>query len=353
MALTYAEKIAAENARRLAEKLRADGGHTATGADEAWIQRMRGQGYDERAIQRVIDQAKATDRNYQGDYRGDLLGGDNNMAPLRPAAGAPPSPPPAYQSPTGAPQGMDGYLGHTQQQWDNLWLQGHGYKPRANTSWDWTKVGGGTGTQTVDSGGLPSAGSGLSGKAPPSSGPKGPWLPGATNDEYYSRQFRAITEQRNAHQEAQKAAALRAQAAAANPAPVQPTDWSWARNGKGLPAVDVAPTGQQWNRASWVKPGETTIADIFRQYMGSGGSADNLTGFDINAPHLQDTGWSTVNNPTDLTRLAIGTGGSGNYWDFQNKAIQNMFTQTGVETPEGGGPTAAPGYALPISLAKS
>jgi len=112
-----------------------------------------------------------------------------------------------------------------------------------NNSWDWSKFGGNRGTQTVDSGGLPTTGSGLSGKTPPSTGPKGPWLPGATNDEYYSRQFRAITEQRNAHQEAQKAAAIRAAAAAAAPQQAIRTDWSWANNGAGLPVAPTTETG--------------------------------------------------------------------------------------------------------------
>jgi hypothetical protein len=31
--------------------------------------------------------------------------------------------------------------------------------------------------------------------------------------------------------------------------------------------------------------------------------------------------------------------------------FNNMFNQYGLNTPEGGGPTAAPGYALPVNIA--
>jgi hypothetical protein len=222
------------------------------------------------------------------------------------------------------------------------------------TNWDWSKVGGGTGTQGMD------PNSTVTGPMTEYPGQESPWgqpgRPGG-NKEFYASQFNTLLNQRKLFNQASLAAGLRAKAAADNPQPTGPTDWSWANGGKGLPGVETAggtadnPT--QYSLKDWVHPGQTTNGEIMRQAINSGVlSMEGRPNVDFNAGDWAGTGWSTVNNPTDLIQRALGGVTDTPWGKAQADAINWMYTQQGVGTPNGGGPTAAPGYALPIGAYK-
>ena len=179
------------------------------------------------------------------------------------------------------------------------------------------------------------------------------------NRDFYRQQLNNLRAQEQNYQESAIGAALRRQAAANQPAELPADPFDWAYGGKGLPTVGVAggtvdnPTA--YALRSYVQPGETSNADIVRKYgdFDTGNLerwlAPNEQG---ETPWENQYNWSRASNPQDLINTLSRDPAelaTSNY-DYLSRIYNNMFVQQGIETPEGGGPSAAPGYALPIGV---
>ena len=179
------------------------------------------------------------------------------------------------------------------------------------------------------------------------------------NRDFYRQQLNNLRAQEQGYQEQSIAAALRRDAASRQPAQSPADPFDWAYGGKGLPTVGVAggtvdnPTA--YALRSYVQPGETSNADILRKYgdFDTGNLerwlAPNEQG---ETPWENQYNWSRASNPQDLINTLSRDPAelaTSNY-DFLSRIFNDMFVQQGIETPEGGGPSAAPGYALPIGV---
>jgi hypothetical protein len=234
------------------------------------------------------------------------------------------------------------------------------YAGNGNTSWDWGDF----------ESNLPQA----SEFAPPYTpdytlGEESPWGNSGVeggNDEFYRTQFNNLNRQNQAQQTQAIAAAVRRQFANQNPAEPAPIDWSWANNGQGLPEVVMAggtidnPTAPSVQE--WITPGETTNYEIATRYGGDFANKDyagqsfeqklnswmnpnNPGNYDWNV----DTNWSKGLSAQGLVNKLPGDLVSDNV-EFLSDIYNSMFDEYGVNTPEGGGATAKPGYALPVGV---
>ena len=201
-----------------------------------------------------------------------------------------------------------------------------------------------------------------SGEAPPAFqteywlGEDAPWGNAGVagdNASFYKQQLNNLRAQEQGYQESAIGAALRRQAAANQPAELPADPFDWAYGGKGLPTVGVAggtmdnPTA--YALRSYVQPGETSNADIIRKY-GAFDTGNMERWLADNSDWENKYNWSRANNPQDLINTLSRDPAelaTSNY-DFLSRIYNDMFVQQGIETPEGGGPSAAPGYALPI-----
>ncbi len=175
------------------------------------------------------------------------------------------------------------------------------------------------------------------------------------NRDFYRQQLNNLRAQEQGYQEAAIGAAIRRKAAADAPAQPISDPFDWAYGGKGLPTVSVAggtvdnPT--TYALRSYVKPGETSNADILRQYGGF--DTGNMERWLAENKQFENQyNWSRANNPEELINTLSRDPAelaTSNY-DFLSRIYNNMFIEQGIETPEGGGPSAAPGYALPIGV---
>jgi hypothetical protein len=221
-----------------------------------------------------------------------------------------------------------------------------GYRPPSvgdSTSWDWGQFGSNNPTG-VDN-------------APPYStdftlGEDSPWgnegTPGG-NEEFYNKQFNNLTRQSQAHQQQQMAAGIRRQMAAENPREATEMDWSWANNGQGLPNVDVAGSSDEprYNLREGFDT-NTTNYEIMQAALGAGWN-DNDSGYPVGPdnPQLTGTNWANATNPNDLY-ASMPQGADETWSEMLRKGMNYAFTDGNIESPTGGGPVAAPGYALPI-----
>jgi hypothetical protein len=214
-----------------------------------------------------------------------------------------------------------------------------------NTSWDWSQF----------QSSLP-----RSPDAPPYSanftlGEDSPWgnagTPGG-NEDFYNKQFNNLTAQSQASQNGAISAAMRRQAASENRPEAPAMDWSWANNGQGLPTVQVQGEsgGNDGSRYS-LREGfdsDTTNYEIMQAALGSGWN-DNDSGYPVgpNNPQLSGTNWANASNPNDLY-ASMPQGADETWAEMLRKGMNYAFVDSNIESPAGGGPVAAPGYASPI-----
>lgn len=243
---------------------------------------------------------------------------------------------------------------------------GAGYGGNGNTNWDWSEF----------ESNLPQ----VSEFAPPYTpdytlGQESPWGNSGVeggNDEFYRTQFNNLSRQNQAWQTQALGAAIRRKFNAQNRPEPTPTDWSWANNGQGLPEVVMAggtvdnPTAPLVQE--WITPGETTNYEIAKKYgrtgtWGPGDESGQSKFNDWTAPGAGGAPWETQYNwgksassqnlidKLNLGTEPYGTGevSQGNY-DWLSNIYNQMFDEYGVNTPEGGGATAKPGYALPVGV---
>jgi hypothetical protein len=220
--------------------------------------------------------------------------------------------------------------------------EGGGGGGGGNSSWDWSKF----------QSSLP-----VSPDAPPYSsdftlGEDSPWgnegTPGG-NAEFYNQQFNNLNRQSQNHQKGQVAAALRRMAASQNPQEAPEMDWSWANNGQGLPEVQVQ--GDAGSPRYGLREGfdtNTTNYEIMNAALGAGW-ADQDSGYPVGPdnPQLSGTNWANATSPTDLY-ASMPAGADATWSDMLRKGMNYAFTDNNIESPTGGGPIAAPGYASPI-----
>jgi hypothetical protein len=213
----------------------------------------------------------------------------------------------------------------------------------SNTSWDWSNFGSS----------LPQAGEG----APPYTpdytlGEESPWGTEGSeggNNEFYNKQFNNLTRQSQAHQGQQFAAGLRRLASEQNPKEAPAMDWSWVNNGQGLPEVSVQ--GEVGSPRYGLREGftgDTTNFEIMNAALGAGWN-DNDGGYPISAdnPQLTGTNWANATSPSDLY-ASMPEGADPTWAQMLRKGMNYTFTDSNIESPAGGGPVAAPGYASPI-----
>ncbi len=175
------------------------------------------------------------------------------------------------------------------------------------------------------------------------------------NRDFYRQQLNNLRAQEQGYQQQSIAAALRRDAASRQPDELPADPFDWAYGGKGLPTVGVAggtmdnPTA--YSLRSYVQPGETSNADILRKY-GAFDTGNMERWLADNDQFENQYNWSRASNPQDLINTLSRDPAelaTSNY-DYLSRIYNNMFVQQGIETPEGGGPSAAPGYALPIGV---
>ena len=220
---------------------------------------------------------------------------------------------------------------------------GPGGGGQANTSWDWAGMGGGQQNppgwdyNPVDMSGF---------KMDYALGEDSPWgqqgVPGG-NEDFYATQLNNLRLQKQHEGEATIQAHLRNKWAKEQAPQQQGDPWAWANQGKGLPQVQVGGSGAgQYALQQGITPGETSNADLIRRYGGDRSGewlADN--------PNWETQyNWSRGSDPQALMNT-LSPGLADHNRDYISKIYSQMFTG-GNTTPEGGGPTAAPGYAMPI-----
>jgi len=170
------------------------------------------------------------------------------------------------------------------------------------------------------------------------------------NRDFYRQQLNNLRAQEQGYQQQSIAAALRRKAAADAPAQTPDDPWGWAYGGKGLPSVGVAggtadnPTA--YALRSSITPGETSNADLIRMFGGA--DAGKINSWLSNGSDLENQyNWSRASSPRelidDLSRNQNELATSN--YDWLSGVYNNMFTQQGVETAEGGGPAVIPGFA--------
>lgn len=178
-------------------------------------------------------------------------------------------------------------------------------------------------------------------------GQESPWgVPSVKggNKDFYRNQFLNLLQYDQNFQNNEIAAAIRREAAEKNPLKPAKMDWSWT----DLPEVQVAQKAEggdgspyAWNLDSWIKPGATTNAEFFTHYGGDPSK--------VSADWRTDTSWSQSSNP-DFLINSIGPGASSSWRNELSNILRQGWTRADLTPPPGGGPTAAPGYALPVAV---
>jgi hypothetical protein len=175
------------------------------------------------------------------------------------------------------------------------------------------------------------------------------------NESFYQQQFVNQLRDEQGFQNRERSAQMRRQEAAENPYEAAPIDWSWANNGQGLPTVETAggtadnPTMSQYGLRDPFVAGETTNREIYDAAMAAGWIEPNNNYGDLNQDHWDTTSWSESSQPSD-NYGDISAGSDPTWLDMQKAGMNYAFTNNQVQTPTGGGPTASPGYALPVSM---
>ena len=178
------------------------------------------------------------------------------------------------------------------------------------------------------------------------------------NQEFYQQQFNNLLRDEQDYRTRQRAAQLRAQEAAENPSENINFDDMWAS--MGITPVQAAgsdaqgnPTAWNWNSALGDVSGKTN-AQILASAQNLLSKADYdklLEGYANDDKWQTSTYWQSFDNPEALKEAWIANQGPlSPEWQTPNMNLFDvLFTNSQYTTPAGGGPSAAPGYALPIS----
>jgi hypothetical protein len=185
------------------------------------------------------------------------------------------------------------------------------------------------------------------------------YIGNSPNDEFYSAQARQLGGQnRQLMKEQFLAKAIRQGEKEEAPAE---DPWAWADPGVGDPVQtyyggEDGEPGYTWERDALIQP-RMTNSQVLEGLYGSGKVND--VDYGILSKHLTEnepgnmswagSGWTDP----ESARRNIMKGQVGTLHPAYSGALNNvanvMFDRSDVVTPEGGGPTAAQGYALPVS----
>ena len=221
----------------------------------------------------------------------------------------------------------------------------------ANTSWDWSQAQPGKFSFSD----LPPTPEGYS--IDYTLGQDSPWgQSGAEggNSDFYGQQFNNLLREGQLQKGGEIASAIRRQAADAAPRQEMGDPFAWANGGQGIAPAQAAGGTQEnptaYSLRSTITPGETTNADIMRMFAGEDASkwlqpVDDGTGNNWET----STGWSNARDPNKLINNYLSPDLHNDSRELLSSVFNKMFVQQGIETPEGGGPTASPGYALPVN----
>jgi len=223
------------------------------------------------------------------------------------------------------------------------------YMGTTDTSWDW-----GQGPVAGEYFGAPPT---FNAQTMP--GQDSPWgvpnTPGG-NQDFYRQQFSNLLSGQNAFDKAQVTSAMiRQQAQEAGPG--APTDMNkfWADRGVD-PAQAVqggADSPYTWNRLEGIESGMTNkaITDLLasRGVLNEAQAGIFQNHWDNPETNPEGTYWSSdrFQTPTDFN-TSFGDSLSPGFLDAMTTVGNAMWTRGDLTTPPGGGPTAVPGYALPV-----
>ncbi len=202
----------------------------------------------------------------------------------------------------------------------------------------------------------------------PSTGVVKQWFsPGQnpTNEAFYTQQFNRMLGARDQQRQRENQArgqwnqwqAEQNRKQAQQP-PMQVNWEAWDALAGREPTVGMAPSDAGYNAYTFnplLERGMTN-SQVFNALRGSLSDADqhtiqNLVVPEYNGqpnPFHSGKEWSTFSSPQNLNTWLGKQGFEQNRSDALNNLFGNIYTQSQYTTPEGGGPTAAPGYALPI-----
>ena len=174
------------------------------------------------------------------------------------------------------------------------------------------------------------------------------------NKDFYQQQFNNLLRDEQGFRNRAKAAQLRAEENAANPADPLPLDWSWANGGEGIKDVTMgagiglgSPTEFALNqRYGW--DNTTDNSRVLSDLSGIFSDSDNvfLNKFDDNRNWLNSGNALTQSRQSAQDFIASNPYTEDKGW---TAALQNIVNN--VWNPVDGGavgPSAPPGYALPI-----
>lgn len=180
------------------------------------------------------------------------------------------------------------------------------------------------------------------------------------NKDFYRNQFMNLLREDQNFQNKEIESAIRREYAQNNP--MDAREFEWGSVGvRPAQSVDYDPaTGAQSTQvlADWITPGVTTNYEIYSGLRDRGLLSQEFNRYiddpnrDFTSTNLSKHAGRPGENPaTLLSRLPpIGDELSQGNYDFKKAAYDAMFTNVGLEAPPGGGPVAAPGYALPIPV---
>lgn len=174
----------------------------------------------------------------------------------------------------------------------------------------------------------------------------------STNKDFYQKQFQSLGAQRNAMQQAEIAAAVRAQNAANRP-PAEPEDpWGWANLPQVQMGGSVAASPIEWglNSNYGITEGMTNrdAVGAMSQLLTPQEQAMMTQHWQDSPATAQGTRWTTAGSPTALLgSLGQNSTLSPEFANTLQKVFNNIYTQTGGGT---GGISVPEGYANPVNM---
>ena len=231
-----------------------------------------------------------------------------------------------------------------------------GVTQRNDGSWDWSGFGSGgnSGAVTGVDPGYQSTDWG---------GQESPWQGGGQNQDFYNQQFGQLLGQGKDFQQQQQQAEAMRQQTSANPPSAPNYEDMWA--GMGVTPSQAVQGGPDnpytWDLMSGAEAGQTTNRDLVNMVGGQDGFSQKEMGYwddfwkadqsvDAQGRSVGDrTNWSSFGDPTSGISN-IDPGLNEGWQDRFSTLFNTIYNRSDLTTPEGGGPTAAPGYALPVGV---
>ena len=180
------------------------------------------------------------------------------------------------------------------------------------------------------------------------------------NKDFYRNQFMNLLREEQNFQNKEIGVGLWRQAQENNPQQAaDPFDWTTV----GVRPPQVAQSGEgegadpyTWVMRNGITPGQTSNKEILAKALSSGGiSQQQFDDFDQSGypDFYNSNSWSNTTSPSQASSANIGSGTSTSRDVRINDLMNWLHTRQDLTTPVGGGPTAAPGYALPINVGAS